>query len=61
MPEAQVDRFMLKIKITYPAREDEKKIMDIVSSEISEKVNRVVDPKKIRSARKAVKNSLYGQ
>ncbi len=55
LPEAQVDRFMLKIKITYPAREDEKKIMDIVSSEISEKVNRVVDPKKIRSARKAVK------
>ena len=55
LPEAQVDRFMLKIKITYPAREDEKKIMDIVSSEISEKVNRVVDPKKIRPARKAVK------
>ena len=28
LPEAQVDRFMLKLKISYPAREDERKILD---------------------------------
>ena len=27
LPEAQVDRFMLKVKITYPTREDEMKIL----------------------------------
>jgi MoxR-like ATPase len=27
LPEAQVDRFMLKIKVTYPSREEEKKIL----------------------------------
>src|SRR5512147_284416 len=27
LPEAQVDRFMLKVKITYPSREEELKIM----------------------------------
>ena len=27
LPEAQVDRFMLKIKVTYPNREEEKKIL----------------------------------
>ena len=27
LPEAQVDRFMLKIKVTYPSRDEEKKIL----------------------------------
>src|SRR4249919_228849 len=31
LPEAQVDRFMLKIKIGYPSREEEKIIMDRMS------------------------------
>ncbi|MDR0337781.1 MAG: MoxR family ATPase [Planctomycetaceae bacterium] len=28
LPEAQVDRFMLKLKVAYPARDDERKILD---------------------------------
>ena len=28
LPEAQVDRFMLKVKVGYPTREEEKVIMD---------------------------------
>ena len=28
LPEAQIDRFMLMIKVTYPTREEERKIMD---------------------------------
>src|SRR5438067_8001660 len=28
LPEAQIDRFMLMIKVGYPSREDERKIMD---------------------------------
>ena len=29
LPEAQVDRFMLKIKITYPSRHEERKVLDL--------------------------------
>ena len=32
LPEAQVDRFMLKLKVTYPTREDEKQIMEAVTT-----------------------------
>ena len=28
LPEAQIDRFMLKIRVTYPSREEEKKILE---------------------------------
>ncbi len=28
LPEAQVDRFMLKLKVSYPAKEDERKVLD---------------------------------
>ena len=28
LPEAQVDRFMLKVVITYPERDDERRILD---------------------------------
>jgi MoxR-like ATPase len=31
LPEAQVDRFMLKVKVTYPSREEEREIMDRVA------------------------------
>ncbi len=48
LPEAQIDRFMLKINITYPNKEEELKIMKrmgYTSKEI--KVKPVVDPKDI--------------
>src|SRR6187397_3560775 len=32
LPEAQVDRFMLKLKVTYPARDEEKQIMEMVTA-----------------------------
>jgi len=51
LPEAQVDRFMLKIKIDYPNREEERLIMrqNIASSAIE--VKSVINPKDIISAR----------
>jgi MoxR-like ATPase len=51
LPEAQVDRFMLKIKIDYPNREEERLIMrqNIVDSQ--PKVNAVVSPADILKAR----------
>ena len=54
LPEAQVDRFMLKVKISYPKRDDELKIMrQNVAGEFP-KVNPVVSSEDIMKARKLV-------
>jgi MoxR-like ATPase len=56
LPEAQVDRFMLKVKIGYPSREDELAIMrqNVMGSQGD--IKPVVSTKDILSARNAVKN-----
>jgi MoxR-like ATPase len=52
LPEAQVDRFMLKIRVGYPTREEERKIMDRMASPLSElRVRSVVHPDEILAAR----------
>ncbi|MBL8027010.1 MAG: MoxR family ATPase [Fibrobacteres bacterium] len=58
LPEAQVDRFMLKIVVGYPTHEEERKIVDLMSVEQSVKVNKVIGPAEILKARKAVE-SIY--
>ncbi|MFZ5470638.1 MAG: AAA family ATPase [Myxococcota bacterium] len=58
LPEAQVDRFMLKVKVGYPTREEEKQIMDRMGGEVSPKASKVVGPQQIASARK-VMHAIY--
>ncbi len=56
LPEAQVDRFMLKVVLPYPKREEERLIVRAnVSSTGFEKPNKVVDPKQIVRAKEVVK------
>jgi len=50
LPEAQVDRFMLKLKINYPTREEERLIMDRMTSGKSIDIKAVVHPREILSA-----------
>lgn len=54
LPEAQVDRFMLKVKIDYPSREEEQKIMRKNISGESIQINQVVSPQEILNARKII-------
>jgi MoxR-like ATPase len=54
LPEAQVDRFMLKIRIDYPRRDDEVKIMRQYSQSETPIVNAVVTPDEIMRIRKLV-------
>jgi MoxR-like ATPase len=54
LPEAQVDRFMLKIKVGYPTREEERAIMDRMSHGVVPEVQTVVSPAQILDARKVV-------
>lgn len=54
LPEAQVDRFMLKVKIGYPSKEEELQIMrQNVNGKPSE-VKAVVSPKEILKARASI-------
>ncbi|MBI3123700.1 MAG: AAA family ATPase [Ignavibacteriales bacterium] len=54
LPEAQVDRFMLKVKITYPTREEEQKIMKMNTTMDIPAINAVISPEDIMRARKLV-------
>ncbi len=55
LPEAQVDRFMLKVKIGYPTREEELLIMRQNLAGSEPKVSGVVSSKEILSARDTVR------
>lgn len=59
LPEAQVDRFMLKLKIVYPTRAEERQILDLMArtSDLPE-VRAVVDPEHILAARRII-NDIY--
>jgi MoxR-like ATPase len=55
LPEAQVDRFMLKLKIDYPSKEEELAILNANESTTpNHSINPVVNPKSILEARKWV-------
>ena len=54
LPEAQVDRFMLKVVIDYPSIEDEQVIMRANLNKSWEKVNPIVSLETILNARKYV-------
>ncbi len=57
LPEAQVDRFMLKAKISYPKKQEEREIVRMnLSGEGFPKVNKVITPDDIVKARKVVED-----
>jgi MoxR-like ATPase len=59
LPEAQVDRFMLKLKIGYPSRDEERQILDLMARTSGLPVAQpVVSPKQIMDARKVI-NDIY--
>lgn len=55
LPEAQVDRFMLKVKIGYPTREEELQIMKQNVDGTQKPMKPVVSPKDILAAREVVR------
>ncbi|MBO6585884.1 MAG: MoxR family ATPase [Gracilimonas sp.] len=59
LPEAQVDRFMLKLKIDYPTEKEEMLIMrQQAKTGKKEELNKVVSPAKILEARSTI-NEIY--
>ncbi len=59
LPEAQVDRFMLKLKIGYPSREEERQILETMARTSGQPAARpVVEPQQILEAREVL-NHIY--
>ncbi len=59
LPEAQVDRFMLKLKIGYPSREEERQILDLMARTTGLPIaSAVVSAADILKAREVI-NDLY--
>jgi MoxR-like ATPase len=56
LPEAQVDRFMLKVVIGYPTRDEEKLILRQNMLEEFPKTSPVIDPKDFKKARAVVRD-----
>lgn len=56
LPEAQVDRFMLKVVIGYPTKEEEKQIIrQNLNPELSTPIRSIIQPSDILEARKLVR------
>jgi MoxR-like ATPase len=58
LPEAQVDRFMLKLLIGYPNREEEKQIMQRIGFEAPAQVQAVLAPAQIDAVGRLI-NAIY--
>jgi MoxR-like ATPase len=61
LPEAQLDRFMLKVRVGYPSRDEEKEVLLRMSSGQEIAVERLLDPSTILSARAAIANLYMDQ
>ncbi|PCI38688.1 MAG: ATPase [Elusimicrobia bacterium] len=58
LPEAQLDRFMMKLVVVYPSKDEERVILERMSQAVKPHANAVVTPQKIAKAR-AVSDSIY--
>jgi MoxR-like ATPase len=61
LPEAQLDRFMLKVRVGYPTRDEEKDVVLRMSGGQEIAVERLLDPADILSARKAISGIYMDQ
>ena len=56
LPEAQIDRFMMKIRVGYPTAAEEKEIMERVYGNAAETVRGIVEVSAIESARDTMRS-----
>jgi MoxR-like ATPase len=61
LPEAQLDRFMLKVRVGYPSRDEEKEVLLRMSGGKEIPVERLLEPQAILSARREIANLYMDQ
>ena len=55
LPEAQIDRFMLKLLVTYPSKHQERQILDrMATTQPAQSIEAVMEPSDIADARRVV-------
>ena len=54
LPEAQVDRFMFKLIVTYPERHDEREVLDRMTAGPAPSARPILDPERVVGARRLV-------
>ncbi len=55
LPEAQVDRFMLKITVGYPTRAEEREIVERMTGMMRPEAEKIISPESIKRAREVVR------
>jgi MoxR-like ATPase len=55
LPEAQVDRFIMRLKVTYPQRDEERLIMEKVTGEGLPEIEPVINPARLQKAQELVR------
>jgi len=58
LPEAQIDRFMLKYKVDYPSKDDERRIMNRFTKKTDITINQVISADQVMAMR-AVLDQVY--
>src|SRR5690606_23361791 len=58
LPEAQLDRFMLKVRVSYPTRDEEREVLQRMGGNREIAVQALLQPKQILAARDTIAN-LY--
>jgi MoxR-like ATPase len=61
LPEAQLDRFMLKVRVGYPTRDEEKEVLLRMSSGHEIRVERLLTPATILAARQVIADLYMDQ
>ncbi len=61
LPEAQVDRFMLKVKVSYPNKDEEIRIMKRVAMPSDANINKIISPQKILELRQVVEQIFFDE
>ena len=56
LPEAQIDRFMLMVKVGYPTREEERLVMDRMTGVVNQTATAKTTPEQLLEARRVVRD-----
>ncbi len=56
LPEAQIDRFMLKVLVDYPTRSEERQMMDMMTGRAKPHARPTIDTRQLLAARRAVQD-----
>ena len=60
LPEAQLDRFMFMVTVTYPAREEELEVLKRTTGSAAQRVNKIINARKIIELQEIVRRVPVG-